>query len=492
MATEVEIYRSWQRDPVKWLTDVGLVFVHPDTKKRARVADHLYPYQAKVLRDMAARDGDTLRHRRVILSVPKQNGKSLCEAVAAAHRLCCYPRQQVRYLANSQRQAETVGFGYLRTMLEETPLLRKLYSPLFSKRSVYIDATRSMCVAYPNRADTVAGDPIDFLVVEELGLVRDETAYHTCASQVTAWNAQEFIASTVGPKTNVLWGHIEKARHSSNGTALHYYENENPSPRITAGFLAERKRAMPPALFEMYHLNRPGSGTATSLFTEQQAKDWWTPDEFASLDDFAGWSDTRIIQVAGALDRATIRGEDDTVGAIMGVAELDGAWHYWLLDLHRFTLATEGAIKSWVQSATERWRPRQFVFEQYQCADLHEWAIANGIPSRLEHAQSARQLSAFSHLYTLAAEGRLHIPARFELAHKQLAAIEHRVRPQGRAEFGAAGGHVDRDRNHDDAVYAMLWATDALSEPSATNLSMSTPGDFVGGSTITGAFNKDW
>lgn len=450
----------WIESPVKWINDLNCLFVHPDTKRLEKLADNLFPFQIEILNAAAARDRDgNLLYDTIILSVPKQNGKSLIEAVWTAWRLCCFPHQVARYLANSHRQASTVGFGYLSTILEQTPAIRKYWKPYIHRRHIYLPTMQSQCEALANNPRTVSGEPTDVLIGEEVGLMDDERAFQICRSQTTPLNAQTFIASTVGTEENVLWKMILDAEEgNARKTFCRYFKDENPSPRITDEWLAERERQMPPIQFRMFHRNMPGGETEVLLAPEvvDACRSVIEPGSWNELEKL---SDENIVITGAALDRATLEGADETVGVVVGGALQEGVWHYYVLECRTFELSLEEAIKSWTMDQFLRWNISEFVWEQYQTEDLYRWAENEGIPSRFEHAQGGKQLSAFTRLQTLAATGRLHIPERLTKLLRQLKFLGHKAKGSRHVQFGGTVGE------HDDAVYALVWALDAVAHP---------------------------
>jgi len=468
-AISQQALKRWGLSPTRWLSDVDAVFIHPDTKRLERLADFLFPYQVEVLEKAAriAADGN-LEYDTIILSIPKQNGKSVTEAIWMAWRLCCFPRQFGRYIANSREQAASVGYGYLTVILEQSPKIQSIWKPYVNKNQIYVPTMRSRCEAISNSYRRAAGDPIDALVGEEVGLMDDVRAFNISRSQTTPRNAQTFIASTVGLEENALWKMIEADTDGKRPkTFCKYFRDNNPSPRITEGWLASRREGgeLTPQEYDMYHRNVP-AGEARRLIKPEMIDACQTTDDPRTWEEFEALADEGLVMVGGALDRATIEGADETIGAITGAYFKNDEWHYQVLDIKTFDLSTEAAIKKWVLRANADWSLAMFVWEQYQCEDLFRWSEGEGIPSRFEHAQGSKQLSAFTRLLNLIASGRLHIPARFEKLFYQLKVLTEQVKGARRVVFQAKPGE------HDDAVYAALWAIDGIKDYFPPRISM--------------------
>jgi len=145
--TRAGLHLAGALDPVQLARRIGLV---PD------------PWQARVLREP---------HRRDLLVVHRQGGKSATAAVAAVHA-ALYERATVLVVSPSQRQSQEL----FRTILQ---LYRSLGRPVPSESENALSVTLengSRVVALPADAVTIRGySAVKLLIVDEAAFVSDET-----------------------------------------------------------------------------------------------------------------------------------------------------------------------------------------------------------------------------------------------------------------------------------------------------------------------------
>ncbi len=114
----------------------------------------------------------------------------------------------------------------------------------------------------------------------------------------------------------------------------------------------------------------------------------------------------------------------DEDGAISGF-ELPDPFIYVLLNLVEFPWSNAAAIQRVIEADVERYDGiDNMSFEQYQAADLKDWADAQGWSAVLTHFLGPVQLEAYSEFYRIVASGRFYAGAEHWILRAEMQNVE--------------------------------------------------------------------
>lgn len=196
-------------DPVALTPDLGMV---PD------------PWQEDLLRS---------QHKRILLNIHRQGGKSTTTAVMAAHRARYVPGTLVLVIARAERQAKLL-FKKIKATL------RKLGVSLTAESAtemVLDNGSEIVCV--PGNPDTVRGySAVDLLLIDEASRVPDDV--YGAVSPMTAVSSGQIIAMSTPFGKRGWWS---DAWHDRGQDWERVTVPASRCPRLTAKFLhGERLR----------------------------------------------------------------------------------------------------------------------------------------------------------------------------------------------------------------------------------------------------------
>lgn len=203
-----------------------------------RIGVPLYDYQAAVIESTA---------RQQILNWSRQAGKSSVTSIVAAHQARFVPDSLSLILSPSERQSKLLlakTKDALRS-LEEPGLIVNPDSTMDTRLS-----NGSEIVALPGKEETVRGySSVDLLIVDEASRASD-ALYHAIRPMLAASNGRLILLSTTFGKRGFFY-----REWTSGGDGWH--RTEVPAtqvPHISAEFLEEERRSLPPQLFAQEYL----------------------------------------------------------------------------------------------------------------------------------------------------------------------------------------------------------------------------------------------
>ena len=185
-------------------------------------------------------------HKRTLLLVTRQGGKSTTTAAKALHKALYKPGALVLLLSPSLRQSQEL-------FLKTTTLYQQAGEPvalesLSALRMQFVHGSR--IIALPGTEKTVRGySGVDLLVIDEAARVLDELYYSV--RPMLAVSGGELIAlSTPWGKRGWFYEEYEKGGDDWQRIQVTAHE----CPRISAAFLEEERRRMPDAWFRSEYL----------------------------------------------------------------------------------------------------------------------------------------------------------------------------------------------------------------------------------------------
>lgn len=410
-----------------------------------------WEYQAAYLRQALAKSvhvvdgqrGLTFDHRVVVISTPRQDGKSTLSAWVGLWRLFVDPTLEGDIVSVAlDREGAQIILHDARRIIRGNELLRDLIDPDYglTKSEIRLKDGRRWLI---KSAEAVysRGLRVGTLLFDELGWSQDDgDLLHTLSAAMAAQaNPLTLITSTVGPgQFGPLWELFEQAETDED--ILLIYSQENQSPKVTHKFLEGQRKKLPPAWFNREHLNLWGSGT----------------DAFCSAEDYAQAArrpsprrDHSESPTAAFLDLGWKK--DETALAI-GRKNESGVEIIWLegfrpprggtLDLR----AVEGRLRELVV----RYTIRELEIESPQGVLLSQRLDIPGCRVEVLHPTAKSNAERWGALYTALQNGAVHLPGD-KLLRRQLLSLT--------IQSGATGWRVeDQPSIHNDRAVAVAGA----------------------------------
>ena len=225
-----------------------------------------WPFQADILRRALAKDEDgRFAHRFVVISMPRQNGKTTLSAWIGLHRLFCdSDPQMILSIANDTDQARIILGDDTRIIRKSnvlTDCLREKWGIVRNEISLKDD--RTWRIKSAQHVSTRGLRP-SVVLYDELGWARDAELWEAVsAAQAAQVNPLLLVTTTVGPiKDGPLWSLFESARDGDPDILLLYFQ-DNLSPLVTEEYLVGQKANLPGIVYAREHENTWGEGGET-------------------------------------------------------------------------------------------------------------------------------------------------------------------------------------------------------------------------------------
>lgn len=214
------------------------------------------------MQDAFARDeGGKFKHRVVVMSLPRQNGKSQLSAWAALWRFYTQPGQEIITVANDIEQGRLILLDARRIIRSSAILYDLLDDHGLARTEIRLRNGNRWQV---KSADSVSSRGLRPSVIcyDELGWAQDRELFDTLsAGQAAQDNPLIIVTSTVGPvQAGILWELFELAR-AGDATVKLIYRQDNPSPLIKPEYLERERALLPPSIYAREHENRWGAGS---------------------------------------------------------------------------------------------------------------------------------------------------------------------------------------------------------------------------------------
>lgn len=464
-AISKEKLKIWRGDIVTWANDT--IWIPDSQKKQGIIKLKLWKYQEEKLREATKRDKNgKFKYSTVCMCWPKRNSKTFSATLILTWLFTCFYNTQGVVASNSRDQASSVLFDLFKAFIRHSPILLQLVGEenLLDKE-VRLPQTESRVVVLSSAKASSWGYGIDVGAVDEIHAAPDHRGlYDILASQTGDRNGIILLPSSVSSKLNVLYELYELAKSGDDPTIyFDHVQNKQLSPLISKRWLKSREKQLLPTQFKMYHLNRWIDATE-NLFTEEMVNSIFTetyslPADGEVLRQLGNKHATFFIIGAG-LDRALpfSRHGDRTIWTTIARAPIDGQDHYWILNQKEIPFSSADGIKKEIVADYEKYGLHNAILEVYQAADIFTWASENYVPAELMHPTANTQIPAFTNLYQIISEGRLHGP--------YLPLLESELKSFRCDNSGPnpSFGHPPGAKIKDDTAYSLAWAVHSLRE----------------------------
>jgi hypothetical protein len=462
LADKIAEWRGGSAGFFKWLEDVKPLVLGG----ASRYVPYAFPSDEVKAEVARALDGP---YSTIIWLWPRRHGKTLLTAMILTWQFTTQPNQTIALLANSKNQAVDVCFKLIRSTIQHTPYLKSLLdsgSIKVQAESIVYEALANVITGYANNPDALWGLKLSAGQCSELHAARDPRGFEILAGSVLdTEGGRIFIDSTVGSKSSPLYALVQAAERGEPGifvSHIKYSSLEDAIARQPSWISGDKLRSlsatMLPALFSMMHLNVWGA-SASSLFTEEIIK----KSQSAYPIDVKALAEGRAFAVGAGLDRAygfSLHGDQTVTTAVMKVMSGDEE-EYFVLDSSSIAFSSAAGIKRNLSAYAKDFGMTRAALESYNSQDVAAWAGEQKWQHETIHPTAERQANAFTTLFNIANDGRLHIHPKFSKLLKEMEVFEYTLEATGTSRgtiprFEAAKGQ------HDDFLYSLAWAIYSL------------------------------
>lgn len=460
-------YRSLPDGFIAWCEDETCVL---DKATNTWTPFRFEDWQEMELRSVLFTDEQgNLKYSTIVLSWPRRHGKSEIAARIDIWRCLNWDNQVAVVMSNSQEQSTDTVWKIADDMIRNSPKLKFRLDTgeiVITTTEITFTKTSSVIRFSPASEKSAYGKKINVAHVLELCKATDSELYDTLHSSTgDAFMGLTIADSNVGTIDNIVVKLINLGQSGEDPqigvSYIHYKDFADAIARgprwIDAKWLRSCAAQMMPGEFRRNHLNIPAT-VGSKLFTEAQVnacfdrvpKGWFIPSgceggdgaregEIVTLPKIFSREDFQrlrnrcalygVLSKAGGLDRALpFAKRDRTFWAVIAkllvetdeqevpIFDEDGnitgyeapdPYVYVLLNLVEFPWSNAAAIQRVIEADVERYDGiDQMGFEQYQAADLKDWAEGRGWAAVLTHFTGPVQLEVYSDFYRIVASGR--------------------------------------------------------------------------------------
>jgi hypothetical protein len=407
----------------------------------------------------------------IVFCWPRRHSKTLVSALIVLWRFFNWPTQNIKVLANSERQVVSTAFKTVKSIILNTPALRAAIGDpknITSRRIVFPDLQSEIEAITPNDA-AAYGEKVSLAWTTELHAAQDDSTLQILASSVgDSADGLVLIDSTTDGVGGPLH-RLEQLSQSGEDPTLFFSRIEyadldealrSSPPWIRREWLRSRGKQLLPAIFASQHLNRR-SASINALFPPDRIEASREPYPAGiALKDFKEMIGGRKAVVGGGLDRAygfSLHGDQTVWTAVAKVAGDQEEPEYYILNQKVIGFSSGRGIKKAILADHDRYGLENCNIESFNSQDIAAWAQERKIPVETIHATSTAQVPAFTELHRIVNEGRLHFPKELERLAAEMRTFTYDNSGKS-PRFGHAQGF------HDDTIYSLAWGVWSLRE----------------------------
>lgn len=513
MAVSDTKWAGYKNDIISFVND--LVYV-PSSASQKVIKVELkgeWAFQGKIIKEITKKlPSGKFKYGTAAVCIPKQNGKTFMASLILCWRFMTHFNVQGVVASNSKDQASSVVFDTFKSMIKYSPeLLAKVGAENVLDKEIRNPRTNSIITVLSSSKAAAWGYGIDIAVVDEIHAAPDdEGIYNILASQTGPRDGQILLPSQVSSQLNILYHLYNVAKEKKDPTLyFKYIAGNNPSPLVTQRWLDSRRAQLTPAQYALYHDNDWVFSTRKLFDIAKVGKAvvngemYTAPVSPSELKDWELKLGTKF-SIGGGLDRALPYSKhgDRTFWTTVAKGKTRGEEYYIILNQDLIENSNEKGIKECIMRDHDRYRLDNIVFEVYQAADLHEWALQKGLFAEIVHPVDRTQVFSFTYLHQLVRDEQLAIPEGLPYIYEEAysgtgATVEDRkggklpllVKEMREFEHEMDGkvpkfGHKPGTKYHDDAVYSLNWAVYALREIEAFEKKKKRPHQIQGSRPI--------
>lgn len=464
---DVRAWRQGAEGFLKWVSDVK---PRIPSKKGGFEVFKPADFQVEAVRDALAQDeAGRWLHQTIAFSFPRRHSKTTLNALLVVWRFTLFgPNENIKVMANSERQTLSVGFSLVKKVILNTPvLLDQVGRENLRAYDILHPKLQNVIQAVSCNVSGLYGEKVTCGWVSEIHAAASEDPMQVLASSLGdtegSWLLLDSTVDGVGGPLHRLEQLQESGEDPTVFVRRIEYRDieeavEKSPPWIDRAWLRSRQKQLLPAVFATQHLNQR-SAAANSLFAVPDIQACResiplvvTPEALREI------SAGRKYATGGGLDRAyfgSLHGDATIWTAVAKVADVDGGEpHFWVLNQKSILGSLGRSIKKEIQGDFDRYGLSNVVIEAYNAQDIATWAMEQKIPSEIIHATSTAQVPAFMELYRIVKEGRLHFSEKNEDLVREMETFFYELKGD-KPKFGT-------DKHHDDRVYSLAWAVYSL------------------------------
>ena len=459
-----ELIRQWQDGAdgfFQWLDDIQPRIL---TSKGRYAPIQLAPFQVEAIRAaMKRRPDGTWKYTTIAFSFPRRHSKTLLMALMVIWRFTLNPNENIVVLSNSEKQSLSTGFKILKGIIRNTPALLLQIDPANIQRdNIQYPALQSSIRAVTSSAASLYGERITCGWCSEIHAALSDEPMQIIASSIgDTLNSWLLIDSTVdaigGPLHNLETLQDNGQDETVYVKRISYADLEQAleeSPAwIRRDWLKSRSKQLLPAVFSSQHLNqRTESDSCLFASADIKRAQERLPMPFSS-DDLTRLVAGRTYVVGGGLDRAyfgSLHGDSTIWTSTLKLAVAGEEPHFYVLNQKSILGSLAPLIKKAISADHKNYNLENVIFESYNSQDIYLWAVENQIPAEVIHATSTAQVPAFTELYRIVKERRLHFSDKLKDLASEMGTFLY--------ELKGASPKFGSDKHHDDRIYSLCWS----------------------------------
>lgn len=185
-----------------------------------RLGLELLPWQAAVVDTALEHEAGRFTYRDVVVTVPRQSGKTTLIVAVMVWRMLAAPGQRVAYMAQTRLAARGKLFDTWWPMLRRSPLA-SLFTLTRATGAESLRAANGSILSILS-ADEAAGhgETLDLAVLDEAWALDAAAEQAVRPAMVTRRNAQLWLLSTAGTARSVFWRQKVDAGRTASSSGL--------------------------------------------------------------------------------------------------------------------------------------------------------------------------------------------------------------------------------------------------------------------------------
>ena len=461
-----EIIKGWRNGAdgfFQWIADIQPKIL--TAKGRYEVIE-LALFQVEAIRGALERRPDgQWKYTTIAFSFPRRHSKTVLMALLVLWRFCLNPNENIVIVANSEKQTRSTAFKIVRGVIQNTPaLLAQIGRENILQNSIEYPALQSSIRAVPCSPASLYGEKITCGWVSEIHAAFSDEPMQIISSSLGdslgSWLLIDSTADQTGGPLHALETLQASAEDETVYVARIEYRDldealEKSPPWIRRDWLKSRARQLLPVTFQTQHLNQRAASDSSLFATADIDRAQERLPLPMSADELKDLTAGRTYVVGGGLDRAyfgSLHGDSTIWTSTAKVAGLAGEEpHFYILNQQSILGSLAPLIKKALAEDHKKYILDNVIFESYNSQDIYLWSIENQISAEVIHATNTNQTPAFTELFRIVREGRLHFSDKLQDLAREMESFTYELK-NGQPRFGI------NDRVNDDRVYSLAWS----------------------------------
>ena len=458
--------KAWQDGAEGFLQWIADIRPHILTARGRYEPITLADFQIKAITEALARRPDgQWKYTTIAFSFPRRHSKTILLALLVIWRFTLNPNENIVILSNSEKQSISTAFKIVKgIILNSPPLLAQIGAGNILRDSILYPGLQSSIRAVTNAPASLFGERVTVGWCSEIHAAFSDEAMQIISSSlgdtINSWLLIDSTVDAVGGPLHTL----ETLQANSEDPTVFVNRIEyrdldealkKSPPWIRRDWLKSRAKQLLGATFQTQHLNQRASSDNALFATADISRAQERLPHPMSADDLKAIANGRTYVVGGGLDRAyfgSLHGDNTIWTACAKVAGLAGNEpDYYILNQQSILGSLAPLIKKAITQDHKNYTLENVVFESYNSQDIYLWSVENLIPAEVVHATNTAQVPAFTELFRIVKEGRLHFSAKLKDLAREMETFTYELK-NGQPRFGINA------KVHDDRVYSLAWS----------------------------------